>query len=87
MLEKLKLAQNKFMYFNYHAKVKKLIENGQATGFEFFEEYHKISPCLVIFFKSSPPMPIRAHKFDEYLFLLAKFGVEEFPKEKTEKFF
>ena len=71
------MAQNSFMYFNYHAKVKRLIEQGQAVGFEFLEEYHKISPCLLIYFKNSPPMPIRAHKFDEYLFLLAKFGVEE----------
>ena len=72
------------MYFNYHAKVRRLIEQEQATYFEILEEYHKISPCLLIYFKNSPPMPIRAHKFDEYLFLLAKFGVEE--KQKTENF-
>ena len=71
------MTQNNFMYFNYHAKVRHLIENGQAVGYEFLKEYHKISPCLLIHFKDSPPMPIRAHKFDEYLFLLAKFGVKE----------
>ena len=78
---KSKLAQNNFMYFNYHAKVRRLIEQGQAVGFEFLEEYHKISPSLLIYFKDSQPMPIRAHKFDEYLFLLAKFGVEEKKKQ------
>ena len=70
------------MYFNYHAKVKRLIAEGQAVGYEFLTEYHKISPCLLIYFKDFSPMPIRAHKFDEYLFILAKFGVEEIPKNK-----
>ena len=67
----------KTMYFNYHAKVKKLIQEGRATGFEFLEEYHKISPCLLIYFDEFPPMPVRQHRFEEYLFLLAKFGVKE----------
>ncbi len=65
------------MYFNYHAKVKKMIESGMATHFEIVDEYHKISPCMVIYFKNHPPMPIRSHKFDEYRFLLAKFDVKE----------
>lgn len=68
------------MYFNYHAKVQNLIKTGHATGFEFVEEYHHISPCLLIYFDEFAPMPIRQHKFEEYLFLLAKFGVEEFKK-------
>ena len=65
------------MYFNYHAKVMRLIESGQAECYEFLKEYHKISPCLLIYFKNHPPMPIREHKFDEYMFLLAKYGVFE----------
>ncbi len=65
------------MYFNYHAKVKNLIKSGQATGFKFINEYHKISPCLLIYFKNHTPMPIRPHKFDEYLFLLAKYEIPE----------
>ena len=71
------LTQNSFVYFKYHAKVRKLIEQGQAMEYEFLEEYHKISPCLLIYFKDSPPMPIREHKFNEYLFLLVKFDVKE----------
>lgn len=65
------------MYFNYHAKVQKLIKQGHAVGFEKLEKYHNISPCLLIYFDQFPPMPIRQHKFDEYLFLLAEFGVKE----------
>ncbi len=63
------------MYFNYHAKVKKLIESGQAEYFEIVPEYHKISPCMLIHFKDSKPMPIRQHKFEEYEFLLLKNNV------------
>lgn len=68
------------MYFNYHAKIKKLIEENHAMGFEFFDSYHKISPCLLIYFDNNAPMPIREHKFEEYLFLLTKYGVQEFSK-------
>ena len=65
------------MYFNYHAKVKLLIEGGHALGYEFLPVYHKISPCLLIYFDNNIPMPIREHMFDEYKFLLAKHGVKE----------
>jgi len=71
------ILQNIYMYFNYHAKVKRLIESGRATGYIFCKEYKKISPCLLIFFDDERPMPIRQHKFEEYMFLLAKFGVKE----------
>ena len=43
------------MYFNYHAKVKNLIKNGEATGYEILESYHNISPCLLIYFKNNRP--------------------------------
>ncbi|MBP3619837.1 MAG: thermostable hemolysin delta-VPH [Clostridia bacterium] len=65
------------MYFNYHAKIKRLIEQGHCVGFERLEEYHKISPCILIYFDNKKPMPIREHRFEEYLFLFAKFGVKE----------
>lgn len=71
------------MYFNYHAKVKRLIEEGHALDFEFLPEYHKISPCLLIFFDNQKPMPIREHRFQEYIFLLAKFQVYEKDKKRT----
>ena len=65
------------MYFNYHAKVKKMIENGEAIEYEFLENYHNISPCLLIHFINNKSMPIRMNKFNEYLILLAKNGVIE----------
>lgn len=58
------------MYFNYHAKIKKLINNGDLLYYSFFENYNGISPALVLFFKNNKPMPIREHKFKEYLPLL-----------------
>ncbi len=70
------------MYFNYHAKVKKLIENGEAIGFEFLEKYHNISPCLLIYFKDGFSMPIREHRFCDYIFLLAKYDVSEIKTHK-----
>ena len=65
------------MYFNYHAKLKRLIETGKAIGYERLENYHGISPCILVYFKGERPMPIREHRFEEYIFLFAKFQVEE----------
>lgn len=64
------VTQNNFMFFNYHAKVKRLIKEGKATGYEFLKSYHNISPCLLIYFQDEKPMPIREDHFDEYLKLL-----------------
>lgn len=71
----LRYSQNKNMYFNYHAKVKNLIKNGEATGYEILESYHNISPCLLIYFKNNKPMPIRLNHFDEYIKLLKEYGI------------
>ena len=71
----LRYSQNKNMYFNYHAKVKNLIKNGEATGYEILENYHNISPCLLIFFKNNKPLPIRLNHFDEYIKLLKEYGI------------
>ncbi len=54
-------------YFNYHAKIKKLIESGEFESFKIVDEYHGIKPAMIIFFKHNPPMPVREHRFDEYL--------------------
>ncbi len=58
------------MYFNYHAKAKKLISSGDLIYYTIVDDYNGISPALVLYFKSHKPMPIRKHKFDEYLILL-----------------
>lgn len=34
------------MYFNYHAKIKKLIAKGEFLRFEIVENYNNISPAL-----------------------------------------
>ena len=57
-------------YFNYHARAKKLIKNGELLYYTIVENYNNISPALVLYFKNHKPMPIREHKFDEYLELL-----------------
>ena len=54
-------------YFNYHAKIKRLIKEGRLTGFEFRDEYHGISPALLLFFDDGFIMPVREYKFEEYL--------------------
>ena len=60
-------------YFNYHAKVKKMILEGKLTGYEFVDEYNGISPALVLYFSNTKPMPIRKYRWEEYLpFLYAK---------------
>lgn len=68
------------MYFNYHAKAKKLIKDGHCTGFRIVREYHNIRPALLLEFDDGTVMPIRSHKFEEYRFLLFENNV----KEKTE---
>lgn len=57
-------------YFNYHAKVKRLILEGKMQGYEFKDEYNGIRPALVLYFKDSKPMPIRDYKWEDYVDLL-----------------
>lgn len=60
-------------YFNYHAKAKRLIKQGELTHYKIVENYHNISPCMLLFFKSYPPMPIREYRFQEYLDIIDCF--------------
>ena len=61
-------------YFNYHATAKRLISEGKLTGFYFTDTYHSISPALVLIFADDkhPVMPIREHRWGEYLELIDK---------------
>lgn len=70
------------MYFNYHAKIKRLIKEGHCVGYEFVEGYHKISPCLLIYCDDGKIYPIREHKFEEYQFLLLTHGINKKSDEK-----
>ncbi len=58
------------MYFNYHAKAKKMIEDGHLSGYELLENYNNISPCLLLYFDNHRPLPIREHRWDEYMNLI-----------------
>lgn len=62
------------MYFNYHAKVKKKIKEVGVERFEFVEHHKNISPALLIYFLDGSMMPIREHKFLEYVALIDKNG-------------
>lgn len=59
-------------YFNYHAYAKKLIKNGKLKSYCFVEKYKNISPALLLYFDDAkyPIMPIREHRFEEYIKLL-----------------
>lgn len=62
-------------YFNYHAKVKKLISQGELVYYEIVENYHNISPCMILYFKNNPPMPIREHRFQEYFDIIKSIEI------------
>lgn len=55
------------MYFNYHSKVKQIINQDEILKIEIVNNYNGISPAMLIYFKNHPPMPIREHKWDEYI--------------------
>jgi len=57
-------------YFNYHAKAKKLIKNGELSYYTIVDNYNNICPALVLYFKNNKPMPIRQKHFETYLKLL-----------------
>jgi hypothetical protein len=60
------------MYFNYHAKAKKLINQGKLINYEIVEKHKNISPALLLFFEDGLIMPIRQHKWQEYFDLIEK---------------
>ena len=59
-------------YFNYHATVRRLLAEGKLVHYYFTENHRGIRPALVLIFADEhhPVMPIRAHRFAEYLPLL-----------------
>ena len=62
-------------YFNYHATAKRLIKEGKLKGYYFAEKHNKICPALVLVFDdiSHPVMPIRQHRWEEYLAFISEF--------------
>ena len=61
-------------YFNYHAKIKRLILQGEFLRFEIVENYNGIKPAMVLYFKNHKPMPVREYRFDEYFKLFNTLG-------------
>lgn len=59
-------------YFSYHATAKKLIREGKLSHFYFTADHKGICPALVLVFRDQnhPVMPIRHHRWEEYLPLL-----------------
>ena len=62
-------------YFNYHAAVRRMIREGRLRGYRILDSYRGIRPALLLFFDDArhPVMPIREHRFSEYLPLLAEW--------------
>lgn len=60
-------------YYNYHAHVKKLIKEGKLKKWIIVPNYKGISPALLLFFEDGkhPIMPIRKHRFEEYLEIIS----------------
>lgn len=58
------------MYYNYHARAKHLIKNGNCIGASIFNQYHHIYPALVLYFDNHKPIPIREYMWSDYLRLL-----------------
>jgi len=61
------------MYYNYHAKVKKLISEGHLVDYKYMDKWNSISPALVLFFDNHKPMPVRDYRFIEYEELLKDY--------------
>jgi len=60
------------MYYNYHATAKRLIRENKLVEYYFKEKHGDISPALILHFndKAHPIMPIRHHRWEEYLEIL-----------------
>ena len=59
-------------YFNYHAKVKRLIIEGKLKCYYFDKEYKNIGFVLVLCFDDQK-FPIREKRFEEYFEIIGKF--------------
>lgn len=62
-------------YFNYHAKIRKLIKQGDCIAASLVYKYHKISPAMIFYFKSNPPMPVRDYRWQEYFPLIKQYSI------------
>lgn len=63
-------------YFNYHAKARRLIENGNCISASVFSNYHNIKPALVLYFENNIPIPIRDYMWKDYFSILKKHQIK-----------
>ena len=63
-------------YYNYHAKAQNLIKTGHCILAELVISYKKISPALLLYFDNHRALPIREHKYNEYISLLKEHNVK-----------
>ena len=63
-------------YFNYHAKAKRLILNGNCFACTIFSNYHNIKPAMVLYFNNCKPIPIREYMWQNYFPLLKQLKIE-----------
>ena len=62
--------------YPYHNKIKQRIKNRELVKYEYVDMYKKISPCLLLYFNTTPNIrPIRKHRFEEYQILLDKYTI------------
>ena len=63
-------------YFNYHAKLKNLIKNGDCIGVSLLYKYQNIKPAMVFYFSNHKPMPVRNYRWDEYFPLIKEYNLK-----------
>ena len=59
-------------YFDYHAKIKKIIKNFELKAYFFDKEYKNIGFAMVLCFENKI-YPIREEKFFEYFELIGDY--------------
>ena len=62
-------------YFNFHAKAKRLIKDGNCFSATVFQNYHNIKPALVLYFENNKPIPIRQYMWNDYIPLLQELNI------------
>ena len=58
-------------YFNYHAKVKRMITEGKLQKYYFDADYKNIGFALVLCFNDKK-FPVREKRFQEYFAIIGK---------------
>ncbi len=59
-------------YYSYHNTIKNKIKKGMLVDSFVTNNYHGISPALVLVFSDGKSYPIRQYHWQEYFDLIAK---------------